>query len=59
MNSVLGIKKEVIINRFLTQLPVKFEIAGGPLQLNAVVLDIDEESGKAKSVRNIQRSTPV
>ncbi len=59
MNSVLGVKKEVIINRFLTQLPVKFEIAGGPLQLNAVVLDIDEESGKAKSIRNIQRSTPV
>ncbi|MFZ3101508.1 MAG: TIGR00282 family metallophosphoesterase [Desulfitobacteriaceae bacterium] len=59
LNSVLGIKKEVIINRFLTQLPVKFEIAGGPLQLNAVVLDIDEENGKARYIKNIQRSTAL
>jgi hypothetical protein len=59
LNSVLGVKKEVIINRFLTQLPAKFEIAGGPVQLNAVVLDIDEENGKARNIKNIQRSTPV
>ncbi len=57
MNSVLGVKKEVIINKFLTQLPSKFEIAGGPVQLNAVVLDIDEENGKARHIQNIQRST--
>ena len=56
-NSVLGVKKEVIINRFLTQLPAKFEIADGPLQLNAVLLDIDEESGEARNIRNIQRTT--
>ncbi|MHB8125500.1 MAG: TIGR00282 family metallophosphoesterase [Desulfitobacteriaceae bacterium] len=59
LNSVLGVKKEVIINRFLTQLPVKFEIAGGPLQINAVVLEIDEENGKARSIKNVQRATSV
>jgi metallophosphoesterase (TIGR00282 family) len=56
-NSVLGIKKEIIINRFLTQLPVKFEIADGPLQVNAVLLDIDEENGQARDIQNIQRFT--
>lgn len=54
-DSVLGIKKEIIINRFLTQLPAKFEVANGPLQINAVVIDIDEESGKARQIVPIQR----
>ncbi len=54
-DSVLGVKKEIIINRFLTQLPAKFELANGPIQLNAVVLDIDEETGKTRAIKTIQR----
>ena len=54
-DSVLGVKKEIIINRFLTQLPAKFELASGPIQINAVILDIDEESGKARQIEAIQR----
>jgi 2',3'-cyclic-nucleotide 2'-phosphodiesterase len=54
-DSVLGVKKELIINRFLTQLPAKFELASGALQLNAVVLDINEENGKARNIIPIQR----
>ncbi|MDQ7096078.1 TIGR00282 family metallophosphoesterase [Desulfosporosinus sp. PR] len=54
-DSVLGIKKEIIINRFLTQLPAKFELANGSIQLNAVVLHIDEKSGKASGIETIQR----
>ncbi len=54
-DSVLGIKKEIIINRFLTQLPAKFELATGPIQINAVVIDIDEKSGKALKIEAIQR----
>ncbi|MHB1652743.1 MAG: TIGR00282 family metallophosphoesterase [Desulfitobacteriaceae bacterium] len=56
-DSVLGVKKEVVINRFLTQLPVKFEVAGGVLQLNAVVIDIDETNGKARYIQTVQRFT--
>lgn len=54
-DSVLGVKKELIINRFLTQLPAKFEVAEGVLQLNAVVIDLDETSGRARSITRIQR----
>jgi len=49
------VKKEIIINRFLTQLPAKFELASGPIQINAVILDIDEESGNARQIETIQR----
>lgn len=55
-DSVLGVKKELIINRFLTQLPAKFELASGPLQLNAVLIKVDERTGKAVNIQPIQRT---
>ncbi|UWG98648.1 TIGR00282 family metallophosphoesterase [Dehalobacter sp. DCM] len=54
-DSVLGVKKEIIINNFLTQMPARFEVADGVHQLNGVVLDIDEKTGKARSIQPIQR----
>lgn len=37
-DSVIGVKKELVIEKFLTQRPVRFETASGPWQLNAVLL---------------------
>lgn len=54
-DSVLGIKKEIVINNFLTQMPVRFEVANGMKQLNAVVLEIDEKTGKARQIISLQR----
>jgi len=53
-DSVLGIKKEIVINGFLTQMPTRFEVASGPRQLNAVILDIDEITGKSRNIIPIQ-----
>jgi len=53
-DSVIGVKKEQAIARFLTQTPHRFEIPKGPVQLDAVVLDIDEKSGKAKKIERIK-----
>ena len=52
-DSVIGVKKEEAISKFLSQLPVKFEIAKNNLRLNGVVVEIDEQSGKALSVERI------
>ncbi len=54
-DSVLGVKTETIINKFLTQLPVRFEVAGGTVQLNGVVIEVDELSGKALSIVRVQK----
>lgn len=54
MNSVIGVKKELAIARFLYQTPHRFEIPKGPVHLNAVLLDIDEKTGKARSIERIQ-----
>jgi len=53
-DSVLGVKKEIIINSFITQMPAKFEVATGTVQINAVVLDIDENTGKTRQITPIQ-----
>ncbi len=54
LNSVIGVKKEIVIEKFRTQLPQRFEVAPGPFQLNAVVIDIDDYTGEANSIQRIQ-----
>ena len=53
-NSVIGIKKEMAILRFITRLPRRFETASGESQVCAAVVDIDSASGKARSIERIQ-----
>jgi metallophosphoesterase (TIGR00282 family) len=52
-DSVIGISKEQAINKFMTQLPAKFDLPKGDIRLNAVVIAIDETSGKALSIERI------
>ncbi len=52
-DSVIGIKKELAIEKFLTQIPVRFEVAKKDIRLNAVVLEINEKSGKACGIERI------
>ena len=53
-DSVIGRKVEQILARFLTQMPVRFEMASENVQLQGVVLDIDEKTGQARSIERIQ-----
>ncbi|HNQ65810.1 MAG TPA: YmdB family metallophosphoesterase, partial [Smithella sp.] len=52
-DSVIGIRKEAIIERFLTQMPNKFDLAKDDLRMQGVIMDIDVDSGKAKSIDRI------
>ncbi len=54
MDSVIGVKTDIILHRFLTQLPVRFEAAGEDAQLAGVILDLDPATGKATSIERIQ-----
>lgn len=54
-DSVIGQKKEKIIERYLTGIPTRFEVAESDIQLQGVVLDIDEKTGKAKQITRIQK----
>ena len=52
-DSVIGVRKDEPIERFLTQLPVKFEVAKNNLRLNGAVISVDEASGRAISIERI------
>jgi metallophosphoesterase (TIGR00282 family) len=54
LNSVLGIDTSIIIERFKTGLPQKFEVAKGPGVLNALLLEVGAD-GKALSISRIDR----
>jgi calcineurin-like phosphoesterase len=43
-----------VIHRFLTQTPSKFRVAKGNPILCAVLLDLEEESGRAKAITRLQ-----
>lgn len=51
--SVIGIKPEQAVNRFLGGLPRRFEPAPGPCKLNAVLFDIDASAGRCLSVQRV------
>jgi hypothetical protein len=46
-NSIIGIRKDAVMERFLTQIPNKFDVAKDDVRLQGVVVDIDGKSGKA------------
>jgi 2',3'-cyclic-nucleotide 2'-phosphodiesterase len=52
--SVIGVKKELAIERFLTQLPYKFEVGTREVLLEGAVLSIDAETGKAITITRIR-----
>lgn len=57
--SALGVERERIIERFLTQLPVRFDVAPGPSQFNGVLIEVDEATGRARSVQALAWREPL
>lgn len=58
-DSVIGRRIEDVLHRFITSMPVKFEVAEDNIQLHGVILDIDDNSGRAGSIERIQRKMPA
>jgi metallophosphoesterase (TIGR00282 family) len=54
VDSVIGMKKEIAIERFLTQVPRKLEVAKKDIQLQGVVLEIDKESGGCTRIERVR-----
>jgi hypothetical protein len=52
--SVIGIRKQVALERLLTQIPWKFDVATEEIELQGVVVEIDSKTGKSKDIRRIK-----
>lgn len=54
INSVLGMDPEVILYRFRTSLPAKFEVANQPGVISGVVIDVERDTGRAIAIQRIR-----
>jgi metallophosphoesterase (TIGR00282 family) len=53
-DSVIGVRKELVIERFLTARPVSFEPGKRDVWLQGAIVDIDEATGRARSIARVQ-----
>jgi metallophosphoesterase (TIGR00282 family) len=49
-DSIIGVEKDAVIHRFLTGMPSRFETAKGDPRFAAAVVDVDESTGRARSI---------
>lgn len=54
-DSVLGVRNECVLEKFLTQMPVRFEEAQGDILFCAACFDVDEKSGFCTAAHLIRR----
>jgi hypothetical protein len=54
-DSVIGVEKRAIIQKFLNQIPARFEVAKGDVRLCAALIEADPGTGRAVSIQRIVR----
>jgi metallophosphoesterase (TIGR00282 family) len=50
-NSVIGVDTDIVLQRFLTSLPMRMEAARDGAELHSVIVDIDDSTGRARAIR--------
>jgi len=56
-DSILGMRTDQVLRRFLTQMPTRFEVAAGPAVVHGVLVEIDQVSGRAIGIRVLEEQT--
>jgi hypothetical protein len=54
VDSVIGVKRELALRRFITHLPTKFEPAAGRAVVQGAVVSVDPASGRATAITRVQ-----
>lgn len=57
-DSVIGQKKENILKKYVTGMPVKFDVASGDIWLNGILLDVNSKTGEARTIKRIRKECP-
>ncbi|MCB5229804.1 MAG: TIGR00282 family metallophosphoesterase [Candidatus Cloacimonetes bacterium] len=58
-DSVIGMRKSIILQKFRTSVPIRYEASDKGNQINAVLVDIDPASGRAQSIQRIKRKVAI
>jgi calcineurin-like phosphoesterase len=59
VNSILGRAIEPIMNRFLSNMPAPFPVAGGEVRLRGALIEVDETTGRALRIQRIDEPGPA
>lgn len=54
VDSVIGMRREEVLRRFVTQMPARFEVAKGPVVLQGALIDVDPATGRATAIARLQ-----
>jgi len=55
LDSVIGFEPATVLPRFMTGMPTRFAVGTGPVVFNALLIDIEPDTGRARSVERIAR----
>ena len=56
-DAILGVRTDIILDRFRTGMPKRFEVPeGGPVVFNSVLVDVDDATGRARSIERVDRT---
>jgi metallophosphoesterase (TIGR00282 family) len=53
-NGIIGMDKTAILRKFLDGQPARFEVATGDVQMNTVLVDVDETTGRARGIERLR-----
>jgi metallophosphoesterase (TIGR00282 family) len=56
IDSVIGDDPDSVINRFLTQIPSRLSVGKGKVSFDAILVEVDEKTGKAVDIKRIQKA---
>ena len=56
MDSIIGDDIDAVLNRFLTQIPRRLSVGKGAVTFNAILVEVNEETGKAVNIQRIQKT---
>jgi calcineurin-like phosphoesterase len=54
VDSVIGVRKEQVIERFMRALPVRFEVAEGAACIGGLLVDVDDATGRSREVLRVR-----
>lgn len=58
-DSVIGVRKEIILEKLTTSVPHRFETSDRGLMINAILVDVDTDTGHARSIHRIRNKVEV
>ena len=53
-NGIIGMDKEAPLRRFLDGQPARFEVATGDVQMNTVLIEVDDSTGRARGIERLR-----